>query len=463
MRRRHLVYILGMAMAIFLFIAGELIWLLDPIRLGGQLFWIDVIDFLVYVIAVVPLIWIAAGWWGLTAARRQWKQAGRPSGFKAIAPQLRKGAVMLFSFITIISIVVGPLRIVLAVVVLGISWLLVFLDMFFDEREVRKTPARSLISLGVTGLLLVCLFMPTPYMVSYPGLTMDMSRYGQAKGGARHGNIAGVLVFQRPAFPVDWLYARFFPHYTFERTEQLGMNISSYSDLVRQMKLDANTVGTAVAYNRLGLGEGVIPQGVRVMEILQESSVKDLLRPGDVIIGLNGNVLTSVKEFNEQMTQLIPGNEASVTLVRDGQKITLTAESRSNEEDPTRAMFGIAIQDDLEYDIPGTVSFHRYLVHEGGPSHGAMLALALIDQLTPGGVTYGNTVAGTGTIRPDGTIGPVGGVRQKAYTVYRTGVDVFFVPEGAEEAARSGAPRLNVVPVKTLDDILNWLKENPRT
>lgn len=462
MGRRHLVYLLGMVLAIFLFIAGELIWLLDPIRLGGRLFWIDVIDILVYIIALVPLIWMVGSWWGIVIGQRKWRERKFGAGLKAYGPLQRSAAVFLFSLLAAAAILTGPTRVVLSAVALGITWILVFIDMFFDERAVRKFPVKSISSVAVTALLLVCLFMPTPYMVSYPGLTMDMSRYGQAKDGVRHGNIAGVLIFQRPAFPVDWLYARFFPHYSFERSEQLGMNLASYSDLVRQMKLDANTVGTAVAYNRLGLGQGVIPQGVRIMEILNESSVKDLFRPGDVIIGLNGNVLTSVKEFNEQMKELIPGNETSVTLVRDGQKLTLTAESRSNQEDPTRAMFGITIQDDLEYDIPGTVNFHRYLVHEGGPSHGAMLALTLIDQLTPGGVTYGNTVAGTGTIRPDGTVGPVGGVRQKAYTVYRTGVDVFFVPEGAEEAAKKGAPRLKVVPVKNLDEILTWLKENPR-
>jgi len=67
-------------------------------------------------------------------------------------------------------------------------------------------------------------------------------------------------------------------------------------------------------------------------------------------------------------------------------------------------------------------------------------------------------VAGTGTIGPGGVIGQVGGVRQKAYAVSRTGADVFFVPAGQEDEARLGAPDLTIVPAATLDDVLNWLK-----
>ncbi|MBW7455556.1 hypothetical protein K0U00_16145, partial [Paenibacillus sepulcri] len=91
-----------------------------------------------------------------------------------------------------------------------------------------------------------------------------------------------------------------------------------------------------------------------------------------------------------------------------------------------------------------------------------ILALTLINQLTPGGVTYGNRVAGTGTLDAAGAVGPIGGIEQKAYAVDQTDADVFFVPAGQEQDARKGAPDLNIVPVHSLDEILNWLKSHPR-
>jgi PDZ domain-containing protein len=85
-----------------------------------------------------------------------------------------------------------------------------------------------------------------------------------------------------------------------------------------------------------------------------------------------------------------------------------------------------------------------------------------MDELTPGGVTYGNRVAGTGTIDANGNVGVIGGIEQKAYAVARAGADVFFVPAEQEADARKGAPNLNIVPVRTLDDMLNWLKAHPK-
>ena len=76
--------------------------------------------------------------------------------------------------------------------------------------------------------------------------------------GHPQGDIAGVLIFQRPAFPVDWLYAAIFPHYTFEKQEELGMPLDQYNQIVRRMKHDANTIAAAIALEKAGLGRGVI-------------------------------------------------------------------------------------------------------------------------------------------------------------------------------------------------------------
>ena len=49
----------------------------------------------------------------------------------------------------------------------------------------------------------------------------------------------------------------------------------------------------------------------------------------------------------------------------------------------------------------------------GGPSAGLMFSLAIYDTLTPGSLTGGEVVAGSGTIDSDGKTGPIGGIAQK--------------------------------------------------
>lgn len=82
--------------------------------------------------------------------------------------------------------------------------------------------------------------------------------------------------------------------------------------------------------------------------------------------------------------------------------------------------------DTNRYDIIYTVKSNATLV--GGPSAGAALTVATIaalekKQLKP-------DVMMTGTINPDGTIGEVGGVMEKAQAAKDLGIKIFLVPEG---------------------------------
>jgi PDZ domain-containing protein len=306
------------------------------------------------------------------------------------------------------------------------------------------------------------LFWPTSYLVTYPGLTMNMDRYARAQGGSVRGEISGVLVFERPAFPVDWIYAKLFPHYSFAHLETLGMSLGAYNRLSMDMMEDANAAASAIAFQKLGKGKGITSHGVLITAVVKGSPVEGVLKGGDVIEEIDGQSVSDIQQLSDIMSSVKPDDQVEVAVLRGVKQMTFRLGTRSSTDSPKRAAFGIQVSDKYEYDIPEKVSFHPYLLHEGGPSHGAMLALALIDQLTPGGITNGNRVAGTGTIEKDGVVGPVGGVEQKAYTVRRAGADVFFVPVENEAEAKKGAPDLQIVPVHTLDDILNWLRTHPK-
>lgn len=64
----------------------------------------------------------------------------------------------------------------------------------------------------------------------------------------------------------------------------------------------------------------------------------------------------------------------------------------------------------------------------GGRSAGAAMTLATAAALD--GEKLPEDIAVTGTIRPDGRVGRVGGVLEKAYTAGENGIDTFYVPEG---------------------------------
>ncbi len=158
-----------------------------------------------------------------------------------------------------------------------------------------------------------------------------------------------------------------------------------------------------------------------------------------------------------------PGDRVSVTYERNGttRTATIIAGKASNDRrscvaarGSTRGTtcLGITSQEFVTYQFPIDVKINTQLV--GGPSAGLSFALAIIDDLTPGSLTGGKRVAVTGTISPDGSVGAVGGVEQKAITARTNGVQLMIVPKSEVADARRGAGNVRVVGVDNINQAL---------
>lgn len=102
------------------------------------------------------------------------------------------------------------------------------------------------------------------------------------------------------------------------------------------------------------------------------------------------------------------------------------------------------------------------LADVGGPSAGLLFSLGVIDKLNGDGnggdLTGGRTIAGTGTIDADGTVGAVGGVPLKTQAAKRDGATVFLVPKAECSDAEAELPKgLRLVPVTTLKGAVSAL------
>lgn len=64
----------------------------------------------------------------------------------------------------------------------------------------------------------------------------------------------------------------------------------------------------------------------------------------------------------------------------------------------------------------------------GGPSAGAAMTVLTMSELID--VVPFDNVAMTGTVNPDGSVGPIGGVLEKAITASENGITVFLIPHG---------------------------------
>jgi PDZ domain-containing protein len=238
-----------------------------------------------------------------------------------------------------------------------------------------------------------------------------------------------------------------------------AQNAQFNTDLMDQSQQDAKYV----ALTRLGYAVPANPLQVRVIEVCNGTPAAGHLDVGDQILAVDGSPITSGSQVAQLVQTHRPGDPIKITYDRNGTDHTTTITAGKASADRTKCVpangstsgltcVGVSTQGFTTYQFPINVTINTQLV--GGPSAGLAFTLAIIDDLTPGSLTGGKRVAITGTIAPDGTVGEVGGVEQKAITARTNGVQLMIVPEQEVKDARRGAGDVRVVGVHDLDGAL---------
>ncbi|HET9691530.1 MAG TPA: PDZ domain-containing protein [Acidimicrobiales bacterium] len=242
-----------------------------------------------------------------------------------------------------------------------------------------------------------------------------------------------------------------------------------------QQMTDATRSAAVAALTRLGQKVGTTRLGARVVQVEPGSgAAAGGVRCNDLVTAIDGHPVGDAAEVAAAVHASAPGQEVSLTVQRPdgkGGATTLTLHARLGSvparpatpeapaapAQPHTAFLGVATSDDVRYDLPFPVSAEVGDI--GGPSAGLALTLGMLDTLSGGHLIGGHVVAATGTIAPDGAVGDVGGVAQKAIAVSRAGAQVFFVPPQEYAAALSHAGHMRVVAVRSLGQALAVLEQ----
>lgn len=223
----------------------------------------------------------------------------------------------------------------------------------------------------------------------------------------------------------------------------------------RNLHLMDQSIDTAVAValDRAGVPVRIESDGVLVVDLVEGSGAEGVLLPDDVVVAVNGEPVQLGGDIGVVIGDLLPGDTVEIDIERDGEPMTVEVELTASE-DGSRTLIGILAQTaNPRYPISIQTS------NVGGPSAGMMYTLAIMDLLVEGDLAKGNLVAGTGTIRADGTVGNIGGVRQKVVAAEAAGAQVMLVPAGNYEDALT-APRdsIELISVATIDEALAALE-----
>ena len=240
-----------------------------------------------------------------------------------------------------------------------------------------------------------------------------------------------------------------------------GRTRAEDAKLNRLEMANSQMIAKKVALDRLGYTVTTTGKGVVVAAVTAGSPADGKLRTGDVITAVDGQPVTLSDELGPAIRAHAPGDAVDLTVQRDGDDRTVTVGTRAAPDGPCagRAQIGIVGRTrDEHFDYPVDVKIDTGRV--GGPSAGLAFTLTIIDELTEGDLTGGKPVAVTGTIEPDGRVGPIGGVAQKAVAAKSAGARLFIVPDDELKDARAHADGMKVAGVATLDEALRALRRN---
>lgn len=318
------------------------------------------------------------------------------------------------------------------------------------------------------ALVLVALLAPLPYTTYSPGPTVDVLAAPDGKeiiqvgGGEKTYRDSGQLrmttvsVTPRTAqvnlFEVmqSWLSSSdaVYPRdavYPDDRTAEQDETEGQV-----QM-LSSQDTASAIALRALGYD---VPSYVEVQGIDSGAPADGALDLRDLFVAVNGTRLAQddLQAASTAITDAIAaapaGQPVQLTVLRDGKEVTVPVVPEAGDDGEPR--IGIIMGQGYDLPFPVNVDIDPRI---GGPSAGLMFSLAIYDTLTPGSLTGGGEVAGTGEIEADGSVGPIGGIQQKIVGARQAGAQLFLVPaDNCDDARGADNQDMRLAKVATFDD-----------
>ena len=238
-----------------------------------------------------------------------------------------------------------------------------------------------------------------------------------------------------------------------ERVRPPDESDEEYRERVLSQMDDSQIRAITVALTALGYE--MVPTDVIVVEIVEALPADGVLEPGDSVNTIDGNEIVRSTDVTAALEGKSPGDQLTLGVTRAGSEMTVTLDLAAREDDPDSPIIGIVVRELSEPPFPVAIEAGNV----GGPSAGMMHALAIIDSLTPGEMTKGNVIAGTGTIQYDGSVGNIGGVRQKVAGAEAAGATVILVPAGNyDEALTADRDDIEIVPIATIEEAMTFLE-----
>lgn len=319
---------------------------------------------------------------------------------------------------------------------------------------------------GIAAAVIVAALLPVPYVILSPGPTLNTLSTRSGKplieiSGRRtyptngHLNMVTVSYQGGPSDGFNLftaLQAWLSPHEAVVPESELfgtGLTQQQVTREDTQQMVGSQELAQAAALCQLNIPYTVLDT---VFQVGPGTPAAGVLKPGDVITAVDGKKLTCRADAGMLIRARKPGAPVQLTVDRHG----TTRQLRMKTTDVQgSAVVGVKVNETYKFPFPVKINIGDV----GGPSAGLMFALGIMDKLTPGGLTGGRFIAGTGEIAANGAVSPIGGIQQKMAGARAAGATVFLTPAANCPDTTGAVPQgMRLIKVSTLAGAVRALK-----
>ena len=319
-------------------------------------------------------------------------------------------------------------------------------------------PWRKFAFVAPAVLFLVVLYMVRlPYFVIAPGPAEDVEplihiQEHQTYPSDGHLLLTAVNLYQPNAYEALWAWIDK-KEAVVPESDILAPGESQQQGIQRGLsQMDTSKIDAAVvALSKYADYPKVHGDGVLVESVLPGSPAAGKLFSGDLIVSVDGKTVKDPDQLGTIIRSAGVGHSLTFEIQAAGEthRLQLAPATIKGLDHPAIGIGSVA-----NFAFPLDIQSGNI----GGPSAGLMWTLGLVDLLTPGDLTGGRVVAGTGTIDLDGNVGAIGGIAEKVVAAERAGAVVFFAPASEAPEASAVAGHIEVVPVRTYLDAVRYLQ-----
>ncbi len=255
------------------------------------------------------------------------------------------------------------------------------------------------------------------------------------------------------------LLSYIFPSWDLVSLDEQRIENEDYEEILARGKIDLESVNEnaiAVAFNKANLPFEIVQNDLTVYYVFDEA--KTNLKVGDVIRKVEDTDITKTEDLSNILDVKNVGDSVTFTIERNGKK---QEKKGIIYESDGRKIIGLYLTNVIKVKTEKNIEFN-YKGNESGASGGLMSTLQIYNSIVPSDITKGLTIAGTGTINLDGTVGEIGGVKYKLAGAVKKKADVFIVPtdnyQEALEIKEKEKYDIKLIEAKTFEQVLEDLE-----